>query len=129
MVALDWDPLIEEAFTARNNAYAPYSNYLVGAVVLGKNQALYSGCNVENKSFGLTICAERVAVSKAISDGVSEFLALVIVAEGKSPVTPCGACRQVMAEFGDFPVLCLNTERDQLLTSVSELLPDAFTGI
>jgi cytidine deaminase len=91
--------LREIATQARLRAYAPYSSFLVGAALRLKSGLIISGCNVENISFGLTMCAERVCVGRAIDQGENEFVALAIVADSKSPVVPCGACRQVLAEF------------------------------
>jgi len=118
--------LIEKAIEAMNKAYAPYSNFKVGAVLLTKSGRIFTGCNVENASFGLSICAERVAIFSAVSAGELQFEKLVVVANTDSPVSPCGACRQVMSEFGDFEVLLVNTRGEVVRTRVSELLPRAF---
>jgi cytidine deaminase len=91
--------LREVATQARMRAYAPYSRFLVGAALRLKSGLIISGCNVENISFGLTMCAERVCVGKAIDEGESAFEALTIVADTETPIVPCGACRQVLAEF------------------------------
>ena len=95
----DQDKLVSLAAEARKKAYAPYSNFAVGAALLAKSGRVYTGCNVENVSYGLTVCAERVAVFKAVSEGEREFEAIAVVTE--NGVTPCGACRQVLIEFGD----------------------------
>jgi cytidine deaminase len=87
------------AVAARLRAYAPYSRFAVGAALLSKSGTIVSGCNVENVSFGLTICAERVCVVKAVDQGENDFAALAIVADTEIPIVPCGACRQVLAEF------------------------------
>ncbi|MCS7175552.1 cytidine deaminase [Pseudothermotoga sp.] len=118
--------LIEKAIEAMNRAYAPYSNFKVGAALLTKSGKIFVGCNVENASFGLTICAERVAIFSAVTAGETQFEKLVIVADTNLPVSPCGACRQVMSEFGDFEVLLTNRRGDIMKTRVSELLPHAF---
>jgi cytidine deaminase len=118
--------LIEKAIEAMNKAYAPYSNFKVGAALLTKSGRIFTGCNVENASFGLSICAERVAIFSAVSAGELQFEKLVVVANTDSPVSPCGACRQVMSEFGDFEVLLVNTRGEVVRTRVSELLPRAF---
>src|SRR5688572_3369116 len=97
--------LISAAISARLQAYAPYSNFQVGAALLGKDGSIFTGCNVENLSYGLTICAERNAICAAVAAGVREFEAIAIVADTREPVSPCGACRQVMAEFGDFKII------------------------
>jgi cytidine deaminase len=118
--------LIEKAIEAMNKAYAPYSSFKVGAALLTKSGRIFTGCNVENASFGLSICAERVAIFSAVSAGELQFEKLVVVADTDSPVSPCGACRQVMSEFGDFEVLLVNTRGEVVRTRVSELLPRAF---
>jgi cytidine deaminase len=118
--------LIEKAIEAMNKAYAPYSSFKVGAALLTKSGRIFTGCNVENASFGLSICAERVAIFSAVSAGELQFEKLVVVANTDSPVSPCGACRQVMSEFGDFEVLLVNTRGEVVRTRVSELLPRAF---
>jgi cytidine deaminase len=117
--------LIDLATKAREQAYAPYSNYAVGAALRGKSGRIYTGCNVENAVYSLTICAERNAVFKAVSEGEREFGALAVVtANGGSP---CGSCRQVLAEFGpDLRVLIATPARLVAVQTVSELLPRAF---
>jgi len=119
--------LYEEAMKTRENAYAPYSNFKVGASLLLDNGEIFSGCNVENASYGLSLCAERNAIFSAVAKGKCKFKAMLIVAEGEAPVKPCGACRQVMAEFGDFDVYLANTKGKIEKTRVSELLPNAFS--
>ncbi len=124
------DQLIAAARKVREAAYAPYSKFKVGAALQAEDQRIFVGCNVENLSFGLTMCAERVAVGRAIADGARSFSRLVVVADTDRPVSPCGACRQVLAEFGPDLVIHLCT-----LTGVQEefrltdLLPRATTGI
>lgn len=118
--------LVRQAIAARRLAYVPYSNFPVGAAVLTRSGKIFTGCNVENASYGLTVCAERVAIWKAISEGETEFAALAVATNiGGSP---CGACRQVMAEFApDMPVLIADLSGQATATSVAELLPLAFT--
>jgi cytidine deaminase len=124
------DRLAVAAWQARDRAYAPYSSFRVGAALRTKSGQIFTGCNVENLSFGLTICAERVAIGTAVAAGETEFEAVVVVAESSEPVSPCGACRQVMAEFGsDIRVTSLNREGTAFQTTVGELLPRSKTGI
>jgi len=118
--------LFEEALKVREKAYAPYSKYKVGAAVLTTDDEIIAGCNVENASYGLTICAERNAIFSAVARGKTDFKSILIVAEGNSLAKPCGACRQVMNEFGDFDVYLANTKGDIEKTTVSELLPKSF---
>lgn len=123
------DELIKAAQAAREHAYAPYSQFKVGAAVLGKSGKIYTGCNVENASYGLCNCAERTAVFKAVSEGEQLLLALAVVADTPRPVAPCGACRQVMAEFRINKVIMSNIQGEQYITSLEELLPYSFTKI
>jgi cytidine deaminase len=118
--------LVRRAIAARRLAYVPYSSFPVGAALLTRSGKIYAGCNVENASYGLTVCAERVAILKAVSEGETEFEALAVATNiGGSP---CGACRQVMAEFSpDMPVLIADLSGQATATSVAELLPLAFT--
>ena len=120
--------LLQQAANARSHAYAPYSRYPVGAALLTTSDAIYSGCNIENISYGLSLCAERVAVVKAVSEGATTFKAIAIAtADGGMP---CGACRQFLAEFcrGDFPVWILNINDDVAPVSLTlaELFPKPF---
>lgn len=125
---MDWDVLVDAAWQVSRRAYAPYSKFHVGAAVLAEDGRVFVGCNVENVSFGLTICAERVAIGSAVAAGVDAILGLVVVADSVVPISPCGACRQVMAEFGVKRVLMANrTER--LECSLEVLLPRAMAGI
>jgi len=109
-------------------AYVPYSSFPVGAALLTKDGQVFSGCNIENASYPLSICAERTAVFKAVSGGNKEFEKLVVTANTDEPVSPCGACRQVLAEFcePDMPVVLTNQKDDVLKTTISKLLPGAF---
>ncbi len=125
-MAVDWDALIVAAKQVRENAYAPYSQFQVGAALLGKSGRIYVGCNVENASYGLTICAERNAVFSAVAAGEREFVALVIAGKD-AKVFPCGACRQVLAEFcDDLPIRIVGEDGAQTETNLRELLPHAF---
>ncbi len=120
------DELISKAKESMENSYSPYSHFKVGAVLLTKSGKLYTGTNVENASYGLTICAERVAMTKAVSEGDKDFDTLVVIADTDTPVSPCGACRQFMAEFGNFKVILVNTKGEIKETTVEELLPYMF---
>ncbi len=119
--------LIDTAAAARERAYAPYSKFRVGAAVLTKEGRCYTGCNVENVSYGLTCCAERVALFKAISDGERDFEAIAVTADTEDYCSPCGACRQVLAEFGtNIKVFMANRRGEYRMQTVGELLPSAF---
>ena len=118
--------LVTAAEAAREHAHAPYSNFAVGAAVIGESGAVFAGCNVENASYGLSVCAERNAVAAAVAAGEKTLKAMAVVTGTSPPTTPCGACRQVLAEFGDFAILLANPEGERRITSVSGLLPEAF---
>jgi len=127
---MNWELLIEQARAARSRAYAPYSHFSVGAALRVKSGRVFCGCNVENLSFGLTICAERVAVCAAIAAGETEFEAIAVVSDSVNPVTPCGACRQVLAEFAaDLPICSENLAAKRFESTLAELLPRAKAGI
>lgn len=121
------DRLVEAASEVRQKAHAPYSKFAVGAAVLDAKGRVHVGCNVENASYGLSVCAERHAVAAAVAAGAGEIDALAVVTGTEPPSSPCGACRQVLVEFGDFTVILANTAGERVVTRVSELLPDAFT--
>lgn len=118
--------LIELAKKAQKNAYAPYSNFKVGAAILTKSGKIFTGANVENASYGLSCCAERNAIFKAVSEGETQFSKIVVFGDTEEPISPCGACRQVMAEFGDFEVILVGKNGNIKKTTVSELLPYNF---
>jgi len=119
--------LIEAARQARERAYVPYSRFAVGAAVLTESGRIYTGCNIENASYGLTNCAERTAIFKAVSEGETRFVAMAVIADTPGPVSPCGACRQVMSEFApDLRVILTNLKGDTLVTTARDLLPGAF---
>ncbi len=120
------EELILAALAARESAYAPYSRFAVGAAVRGGSGRIYSGSNIENASYGLTICAERVAIFKAVSEGEKRLAALAVTADTPLPASPCGACRQVMAEFGINEVVMCNTKGERRTVTLAELLPYAF---
>jgi cytidine deaminase len=118
--------LIQAAREVRKRAYAPYSKYRVGAALRGASGQIYTGANVENASYGLTICAERSAIVKAISEGERKFTAIAVVTS--TGATPCGACRQALAEFGDMCVLVADGRGHVETYMVSELLTHGFDG-
>lgn len=121
------DELIKQATLVQSRAHAPYSNYNVGAAVLTQNGDVILGCNVENAAFGSTICAERVALTAAIAQAKSDFTAIAVVTSNGG--SPCGSCRQVMAELGpDMDVYISDESGNYRTTSVKELLPDYFDG-
>lgn len=121
----DRDALIAAATAIRTKAYAPYSNFTVGAAVLGEDGQMYTGVNVENASYGLTICAERTAVGKAVTAGVQRILAVAVSTE--NGVSPCGACRQVLIEFADdIPVWLVNAAGQVRELTLNQLLPYCF---
>ena len=130
MSALDADreqALVAAAREAQTRAVAPYSNFGVGAALLLSGGEIVTGCNVENATYGLTLCAERVALVKALSDGKRGFLALAVTANAALPTPPCGACRQLLWEFGgDLEVILANRERVTARFKLSELLPHPF---
>jgi cytidine deaminase len=120
--------LIAEARKAREHAYVPYSRFPVGAALMAEDGTVFGGCNVENASYGLTNCAERTALFKAVSEGKRRFVGLAVVADTPGPVSPCGACRQVLAEWcaPDMKVWLANLKGEVAETTVGELLPGAF---
>ncbi len=121
------EELVQQALRARQNAYAPYSQYCVGAALLAVDGAVIHGCNVENASYGATICAERVALTAAIAQGQRKFLAMAVATSNGG--SPCGLCRQVMAELGPNMLVYITDELGNYhTTTVAELLPDSFTG-
>ena len=120
--------LIAEAKRVREFAYCPYSKFAVGAAVLGASGEIYGGCNIENASFSVTNCAERTAIFNAISSGEEDLLAIAVVAEGLNPVSPCGACRQVIAEFNSPHILMANLADEVKEMTLEELLPGAFSA-
>ena len=123
--------LIELVVDNSKYAYVPYSHFPVSAILVTKSGQLYSGVNIENASFGLTNCAERTAIFKAISEGVSDFSEIIIYGETEKPISPCGACRQVMAEFfdKDLKVTLVAKDKSTVVMTVGELLPYSFTDL
>lgn len=119
--------LLEAALAARERAYAPYSKFLVGAAVRAESGKIYTGCNIENASYGLTVCAERNALFSAVGAGERKFTALCVVGDTEGPISPCGACRQVMAEFKVPCIILANLKGDVKEYTLEELLPYGFT--
>ena len=123
------EKLLEAAKNARLLSYSPYSKFKVGAAVLTKNGKIYSGCNIENASYGITNCAERTAIFKAVSEGERDLTALVVIADTEGPVSPCGACRQVIAEFKIDTVIMANLHNEIKTVTWQELLPYSFSDM
>ena len=123
----DFDSLIAAAKHARENAHAPFSNFKVGAGLRASSGKIYGGCNVENATYGLTVCAERIAIFKAISEGERKFDAIAVVTDTDSLTPPCGACRQLIWEFcGDVPVVMTNLQGKVEVVPMRELFPKPF---
>ncbi|MCL6590577.1 MAG: cytidine deaminase [Firmicutes bacterium] len=121
------EELIAAAARVREKAYAPYSHFKVGAALLGGTGVIYTGCNVENASYGATVCAERGAVLKAVSEGETVFLALAVVGDMNTPVVPCGICRQFLGEFNrNLPLILTNLQGARIQTTLSGLFPAPF---
>ena len=127
MTELEIQKLMDCAIKARENAYSPYSHFAVGAVLLCEDGTLYEGCNIENASYGLTNCVERTAIFKAVSEGHIKFKALAVVADTEGPCAPCGACRQVMAEFKIPLIIMGNLMGNIKIVTIEELLPFSFS--
>lgn len=122
--------MLRMANDAKDRAYAPYSKYRVGACLKGESGAYYLGGNIENASYSATVCAERVALFKAIYDGEKAFDAVAIVCDGDDAAVPCGICRQTFSEFmdGETPVICANRKGEYVVLSLGELMPYPFSG-
>ena len=123
--------LIDLAVKTSENAYVPYSHFPIGAVLVTDEGKIYTGVNIENARFGLTNCGERTAIFKAVSEGERSFKELIIYGQTEKPVSPCGACRQVMAEFfePDLPVTLVAKDKSTVVMTVKELLPYSFTDL
>ena len=123
--------MVDLAVEVSKQAYVPYSHFPIGAVLLTKAGEIYTGVNIENASFGLTNCGERTAIFKAVSEGACEFQELIIYGQSEKPISPCGACRQVMAEFfePDLPVTLVSKDKSTVVMTVKELLPYSFTDL
>ncbi|PYK42809.1 MAG: cytidine deaminase [Verrucomicrobia bacterium] len=125
-----FDNLIQSAIKGRLKAYAPYSRFAVGAAVQCKSGAIFAGSNIENISYGLTICAERIAIGSAVAAGEREFVAIAVAADTIEPIVPCGACRQFLAEFSpDLIIVSATLRGDRKIENLSRLLPDPKRGI
>jgi cytidine deaminase len=125
---VDWDTLVASAAAARENAYAPYSGFAVGAAVLMEDGSVHAGANVENGIPALSVCAERVAIAKAATAGLREPRAVAVVTGTSPPSRPCGLCRQTLSEFTrDLPILVANPDGDRELLSLAELFPQPFS--
>ncbi|MBE3553928.1 MAG: cytidine deaminase [Thermicanus sp.] len=122
------EELIKKALEAREKAYVPYSKFPVGAALITKEGKIFTGCNIENAAFPVTCCAERTALFKAVSEGERSFEALAVVADTERPVSPCGSCRQALAELcpPEMPVYLANVKGEMETTDVASLLPGAF---
>ena len=115
------------AVTMLDRAYCPYSHFAVGAALECSDGSVFTGCNIENASFGPTICAERTAVAKAVSEGHTDFVRIVVAGRCESFCVPCGVCRQVLREFApDMEIICLNSKGEEQVFTLSELLPHSF---
>jgi len=125
---MDYEKLVCAAIEAKQRAYAPYSGFRVGAAVAARSGRIYTGMNIENASYGATVCAERTAVFKAVSEGEKLIEAVAVVSDSEDYVFPCGICRQVLNEFAadDLKIICCKSNGDSAVYTLSELLPHAF---
>lgn len=126
---MDYDLLVQKAYEGRKNAYTPYSHFNVGAAVLAEDGKIYTGCNIENASYGATNCAERTAIFKAVSEGNHEIKAIAIVGVEDDYTYPCGICRQVIVEFAakDIKIILGKSPTEYIVKTMDEILPGAFT--
>jgi len=130
MTTLDWESLRQAATEVRKHAHAPYSQFPVGAALIDKQGRVFTGTNIENASFGLSLCAERSAIANAVTAGSRVFSGLVVVTGARAPTTPCGMCRQVLVEFPpSFPVRCYTLAGQLEELTVDALLPHAFAAV
>lgn len=124
---MEYKNLAASAIKAKQNALPTYSNFFVGAAVLSDDGKVFTGCNVESSSYSLTICAERNAIFKAVSEGVREFKAIAVAGDTENYISPCGACRQVISDLcGEIDIILVNGNGDYIVKKTSELLPFAF---
>lgn len=126
---MDYKKLAKIAIDARENAYVPYSNFKVGAAVVTEDGSIYSGCNIENASYGASNCGERTAIFKAVSEGHKKIKAIAIVGDMSTNTYPCGICRQVIVEFAtkDIDIILVKDEENYVIKTMDEILPGAFT--
>jgi cytidine deaminase len=125
--ARSWQPLLDAAAAARANAHAPYSRYTVGAALACEDGSIVAGCNVENATYGATVCAERNAIGHAIATGRRRFLACLVITPGERPGPPCGICRQVLSEFAeDLPILLVSESGARTLVRLAQIFPGSF---
>ena len=126
---MDYGNLISKAIIAREKAYVPYSNFKVGAALITEDNKIYTGCNIENASYGATNCAERTAVFKAVSDGPIKIKAIAVVGDLENYTSPCGICRQVIVEFAseNIEIILAKNEKDYIVKTMEEILPGGFT--
>ena len=125
---MDYKLLVSKAIEAKSNALPTYSNFFVGAALLTKDNKIYTGCNVESSSYSLTMCAERIAIFKAISEGERKFKALAVAGDTEGFISPCGACRQVISDLcGEIDIVLVNNKNETKVMKTSELLPFAFS--
>lgn len=126
---MDYKKLAKSAIDARENAYVPYSKFKVGAAVVTEDDSIYTGCNIENASYGATNCAERTAIFKAVSEGHRKIKAIAIVGDMTTNTYPCGICRQVIAEFAteNIQIILVKNEESYIIKNMEEILPGAFT--
>ncbi|MBZ9636089.1 cytidine deaminase [Clostridium sp. FP1] len=126
---MDYKKLAKIAIDARENAYAPYSKFKVGAAVVTEDDSIYTGCNIENASYGASNCAERTAIFKAVSEGHKKIKDIAVVGDMSTHTYPCGICRQVIAEFAteDINIIMVKSEDDYIIKTMEEILPGAFT--
>ncbi|EPY6472070.1 cytidine deaminase [Clostridium sporogenes] len=126
---MKYDEIIKKAIEARENAYVPYSKFKVGAALLTEDNTIYTGCNIENASYGATNCAERTAIFKAISEGHNKIKAIAVVGSFEEYTYPCGICRQVISEFanGNIDIIIVKDKNNYEIKKLDEILPGAFT--
>ena len=123
---MELEALVAAARTARENAYAPYSNFRVGAAVMGASGRIYIGCNVENATYGATVCAERAAICSMVASGETRLTAVAVFTDSSPAASPCGICRQVLVEFADDATVVVASPKTQLVLSLAALLPERF---